>query len=233
MGTVMGEEEVRGFLRELGTIVDPLKHKPLADWSDADLGEVNRALRRWQLNNHPDKGGSVDMCASMNARMDRLREAIEAAQKAAEDLAYEKRLELKEEERRREEARKAEERRKKEDERLAQEEAARRAEEVIALEHAVGMCPAARFSEGNALTFTALLRRSGASGERAPSGGGTQPSGRGACTEVEGARGWAPESVFRSAVASWRRRHSSELPRHHSRVSGDSGRACRSEGATS
>jgi len=153
MGTVLGEEEVRGFLRELGTIVDPLKHKPLADWSDADLGEVNRALR-----NHPDKGGSVDMCASMNARMDRLREAIEAAQKAAEDLAYEKRLEMKEEERRREEERKAEERRKKEEERLAQEEAARRAEEVIALEHAVGMCPAARLCEGDALTFTALLR---------------------------------------------------------------------------
>jgi len=166
MGTVMGEEEVRGFLRELGTIVDPLKHKPLADWSDADLGEVNRALR-----NHPDKGGSGDMCASMNARMDRLREAIEAAQKAAEDLAYEKRLEMleerrkkeeerrkKEEERRRKEERKAEERRKKEEERLAQEEAARKAEEVIALEHAVGMCPAARLCGGDALTFTALLR---------------------------------------------------------------------------
>ena len=83
-----------------------------------------------------------------------------------------------EEERRREEARKDEERRREEEERLAQQEAARRAEEVISLEHTVGMFPAARFCEGNALTFTARASRSGASGESAPSGGGTRTSGR-------------------------------------------------------
>jgi len=160
MGAAMGEEEVRGLLGELEPTLDPLKHKPLADWSDADLGDVNKAFKRWQLKNHPDKGGSGDICASMNARMDRLREAISAAKQAAEDLAYETRLEMLEEER------------------LAQQEAARRAEEVIALEHTVGMCPAARFCEGNALTFTARASRSGASGESAPSGGGTRTSGR-------------------------------------------------------
>jgi len=182
MGAVMGEEEVRGFLGELGPTLDPLKHKPLADWSDTDLGDVNKAFKRWQLKNHPDKGGSGDMCASMNARMNSLREAIPAARRARiaekrrEMLEEDKRKE--EEERRREEARKDEERRREEEERLAQQEAARRAEEVIALEHTVGMCPAARFCEGNALTFTARASRSGASGESAPSGGGTRTSGR-------------------------------------------------------
>ena len=133
MGAVMGEEEVRGFLGELGPTLDPLKHKPLADWSDTDLGDVNKAFKRWQLKNHPDKGGSGDMCASMNARMNSLREAIPAARKAR---IAEKRREMleederkEEEERRREEARKDEERRREEEERQKRRESARRKKE--------------------------------------------------------------------------------------------------------
>ena len=127
MGAVMGEEEVRGFLGELGPTLDPLKHKPLADWSDTDLGDVNKAFKRWQLKNHRD------MCASMNARMNSLREAIPAARRAR---IAEKRREMleederkEEEERRREEARKDEERRREEEERQKRRESARREEE--------------------------------------------------------------------------------------------------------
>ena len=124
MGAVMGEEEVRGFLGELEPTLDPLKHKPLADWSDADLGDVNKAFKRWQLKNHRD------MCASMNARMNSLREAIPAARRAR---IAEKRREMleederkEEEERRREEARKDEERRREEEERQKRRERVRR-----------------------------------------------------------------------------------------------------------
>merc|ERR1711966_501175 len=73
-------------------------------------------FKRWQLKNHRD------MCASMNARMNSLREANPAARKAR---IAEKRREMLEEDERKEQ----EERRREEEERQKRRESARRKKE--------------------------------------------------------------------------------------------------------
>jgi len=111
----------------LAALLRPYRPYPLVPCAPVTLGDVNKAFKRWQLKNHRD------MCASMNARMNSLREANPAARKAR---IAEKRREMLEEderkeqeERRREEARKDEERRREEEERQKRRESARRKKE--------------------------------------------------------------------------------------------------------